>query len=197
MKGSPYKHDAIADIVRESLLVKEAILGDHQLLETVASVGEKMVLALRDGKKLFFFGNGGSAADAQHLAAEFVGRFDRQRRALPAIALTTDTSVLTSISNDYSYESVFARQLEGLGSPGDIAVGISTSGNSPNVLSGIRSAKEIGLVAVGMTGLSGKELLELSDYCIRVPSDHTPRIQEAHILIGHILCEMVDESLTS
>ena len=197
MKGSPYKHDAIADIVRESLLVKEAILGDHQLLETVASVGEKMVLALRDGKKLFFFGNGGSAADAQHLAAEFVGRFDRQRRALPAIALTTDTSVLTSISNDYSYESVFARQLEGLGSPGDIAVGISTSGNSPNVLSGIRSAKEVGLVAVGMTGLSGKELLELSDYCIRVPSDHTPRIQEAHILIGHILCEMVDESLTS
>ena len=197
MKGSPYKLEAIADIVRESLLVKEAILGDHQLLETVASVGEKMVLALRDGKKLFFFGNGGSAADAQHLAAEFVGRFDRQRRALPAIALTTDTSVLTSISNDYSYESVFARQLEGLGSPGDIAVGISTSGNSPNVLSGIRSAKEIGLVAVGMTGLSGKELLELSDYCIRVPSDHTPRIQEAHILIGHILCEMVDESLTS
>ena len=197
MKGSSYKLDTITDIVRESLLVKEAILGDHQLLETVASVGEKMVLALRDGKKLFFFGNGGSAADAQHLAAEFVGRFNRQRRALPAIALTTNTSVLTSISNDYSYESVFARQLEGLGSPGDIAVGISTSGNSPNVLSGIRCAKEVGLVTVGMTGLSGNELSKLSDYCIRVPSDHTPRIQEAHILIGHILCEMVDESLTS
>jgi D-sedoheptulose 7-phosphate isomerase len=116
----------------------------NQLLETVASVGEKMVLALRDGKKLFFFGNGGSAADAQHLAAEFVGRFNRERRALPAIALTTDTSALTSISNDYSYESVFARQLEGLGSPGDIAVGISTSGSSPNVLNGIRSAKAVG-----------------------------------------------------
>jgi D-sedoheptulose 7-phosphate isomerase len=197
MKGSPYKLEAIGDIVRESLLVKQAILGDHQLLETVASVGEKMVLALKDGKKLFFFGNGGSAADAQHLAAEFVGRFNRQRRALPAIALTTDTSVLTSISNDYSYDSVFARQLEGLGSPGDIAVGISTSGNSPNVLSGIRFAKQAGLVAVGITGLSGRALLELSDYCIRVPSDHTPRIQEVHILIVYILCEMVDESLTS
>jgi len=197
MKGSPYKLEAIGDIVRESLLVKQAILGDQQLLETVASVGEKMVLALKEGKKLFFFGNGGSAADAQHLAAEFVGRFNRQRRALPAIALTTDTSILTSISNDYSYESVFARQLEGLGSPGDIAVGISTSGSSPNVLSGIRFANEAGLVAVGLTGLSGKELVKLSHYCIRVPSDHTPRIQEAHILIGHILCEMVDEGLAS
>jgi D-sedoheptulose 7-phosphate isomerase len=195
MKGSQYKLEAIGDIVRENLLVMQAILADHQLLETVASIGEKMVLALKDGKKLFFFGNGGSAADAQHLAAEFVGRFNRQRRALPAIALTTDTSVLTSISNDYSYESVFARQLEGLGSPGDIAVGISTSGSSPNVLSGIRVAKDVGLIAVGMTGLSGKELLELSDYCVRVPSDHAPRIQEAHILIGHILCEMVDEGL--
>ena len=195
MKGSLYKLEAIADIVRESLLVKEAILGDHQLLETVAGVAERIIIALRNGKKLFFFGNGGSAADAQHLAAEFVGRFNRQRRALPAIALTTDTSILTSISNDYSYESLFARQLEGLGSPGDIAVGISTSGSSLNVLSGIRFAKEVGLVAVGMTGLRESELSKLSDYCIRVPSDHTPRIQEAHILIGHILCEMVDESL--
>src|SRR5436189_2023681 len=129
MKGSPYKLEAIADIVRESLLVKEAILGDHQLLETVSSVGEKMVLALRDGKKLLLFGNGGSAADAQHLAAEFVGRFVVERPDLAAIALTTDSSILTAVANDYGFERVFDRQIEALARPGDVAIGISTSGN--------------------------------------------------------------------
>lgn len=154
-----------------------------------------MIRAIEGGKKVFFFGNGGSAADAQHLAAELVGRFDRERRALPAIALTTDTSALTAISNDYSYEVVFARQLEGLGSSGDIAVGISTSGRSASVLRGIGAAKKVGAITVGMTGLPGTELSALADYCICVPSDRTARIQEAHILIGHILCKIIDEGL--
>ena len=194
MKVSPDKREAVAEIIRESILLKQAILQDSQLIETVTKVGEEMVRALRNGNKVLFFGNGGSAADAQHLAAEFVGRFELERRALPAIALTTDTSALTAISNDYGFESVFARQLEALGSPGDIAVGISTSGRSPNILGGIRAAKKAGAITVGMTGFCGNELSACADYCICVPSDRTARIQEAHILIGHILCKIVDES---
>jgi D-sedoheptulose 7-phosphate isomerase len=139
------------------------------------------------------FGNGGSAADAQHLAAELVGRYQHERRALPALALTANTSTLTAIGNDYSYERVFARQLEALGSPGDVAVGISTSGKSPNVLSAMRTAKEIPVTTVGMTGMQGGDLAGLADYCICVPSEQTPRIQEGHILIGHILCEVIEQ----
>ena len=187
----------IIDLLQESLQLKQVILKDHGLIQTVAAVAAELRRSLRDGGKIFFFGNGGSAADAQHLAAELVGRFDRERRALPAIALTANTSTMTAIGNDYSYDRVFVRQLEALSTPGDIAVGISTSGKSPNVVNAVRSAREAGVTTVGMTGLSGGELASLAHFCIRIPSERTPRIQEAHILIGHILCELVEEDLSN
>jgi len=193
MSQSEANDPLIEKRIRESLAVRQAVLADRELLETLAEVGKKMVSALAARRKLFFFGNGGSAADAQHLAAELVGRFSRERRALAAIALTTNTSSLTSVANDYSYEKVFARQIEALGAPGDVAVGISTSGKSPNVVSAIRAAKTMGLVTVAMTGQNGAELAAAADYCLRIPSDQTPRIQEEHILIGHILCEMIEK----
>jgi D-sedoheptulose 7-phosphate isomerase len=195
MKPSMTVDQRVVNSIQESLSVKQAILQSRELIETVAAVGAALAGALRGGRKIFFFGNGGSAADAQHLAAELVGRFERERRALPAIALGTNTSTLTAIGNDYSYEAVFARQLEALSSPGDVAVGISTSGRSPNVISAVRAGRKAGVITVGMTGLRGDELAASADYCVRVPSDKTPRIQEAHILIGHILCEIVEEEL--
>lgn len=195
MKTRQTGQEMISEIIRESLSLKQAILDDSQLIDTVAKVASEMVRTFQAGRKVLFFGNGGSAADAQHLAAEFVGRFVRERRALAALALTTDSSAMTAIGNDYSYERVFARQLEALGSSGDVAVGISTSGNSPNVLAAIRAAKTMGIITVGLTGLRGGDLRSSVDYCMGVPSDRTPRIQEAHILIGHILCEIVEEEL--
>ncbi len=153
------------------------------------------IRALQSGRTLLFFGNGGSAADAQHLAAEFVNRFSVERRALPALALTTDASVLTSIGNDRDFSRVFSRQVEALGRPGDVAVGISTSGRSANVLAGLRAARERELTTVGFTGEEGKEMRDLCDHLIRVPSRETPRIQEVHILVGHILCQLVDQAL--
>jgi D-sedoheptulose 7-phosphate isomerase len=195
MNTSLTPNEVFAESVRESLLLKQALLNDPELIATVANVGEELIRALGSGKKVLLFGNGGSAADAQHLAAELVGRFDRERRALPAIALTTDTSVLTAISNDYSYESVFTRQLEALSSPGDVAIGISTSGNSPNVISGIRAARKGGVITVGMTGPRGRELALSADYTICIPSLKTSRIQEAHMLVGHILCAIVEGEL--
>ena len=187
----------IVNSLRASVALKQALLEDQKLIQTIAEVAEAMSRALADGHKLLFFGNGGSAADAQHLAAELVGRYQQERRALPALALTANTSTLTAIGNDYSYERVFARQLEALCSPGDVAVGISTSGKSPNVLSAMRTAKEIPVTTVGMTGVRGDELAALSDYCICVPSEQTPRIQEGHILIGHILCEVIEQKFVS
>jgi D-sedoheptulose 7-phosphate isomerase len=141
-------------------------------------------------------GNGGSAADSQHLAAEFVGRFQLQRGALPAIALTTDTSILTAVANDYGYDSVFERQVEALVVPGDVVVGLSTSGTSPNVVKGVRRAREIGACTVGFTGESGGELAKHCDYCLKVGSGKAARIQEGHILLGHTLCEIVEEALS-
>jgi len=187
----------IVNSLQASVALKQALLEDQKLIQTIAEVAEAMSRALADGHKLLFFGNGGSAADAQHLAAELVGRYQQERRALPALALTANTSTLTAIGNDYSYERIFARQLEALCSPGDVAVGISTSGKSPNVLSAMRAAKEIPVTTVGMTGMRGGELAALSDYCICVPSEQTPRIQEAHILIGHILCEVIEQKFVS
>ena len=187
----------IVTSLQASVALKQALLEDQRLIQTIAEVAEAMSRALADGHKLLFFGNGGSAADAQHLAAELVGRYQQERRALPALALTANTSTLTAIGNDYSYERIFARQLEALCSPGDVAVGISTSGKSPNVLSAMRAAKEIPVTTVGMTGMGGGELAALSDYCICVPSEQTPRIQESHILIGHILCEVIEQKFVS
>lgn len=161
----------------------------------VEQVAAAFVAALRQGRCLLFFGNGGSAADAQHLAAEFVNRFSRDRPGLPALALTTDTSVLTSIGNDHDFRRIFSRQIEALGRPGDVAVGLSTSGRSPNVLEGLRAARGKDLVTVGLTGGDGGGLRDLCRHLIQVPSRETPRIQEVHILVGHILCQLVDDVL--
>ena len=170
----------------------------HQLANQQKDILEFASLchtAIMKGNKIFFMGNGGSAADAQHLAAEFVGRFEKERIGLPAIALTTDTSILTAVGNDYGFGQVFSRQIAALARPGDVVVGISTSGNSVNVVQAIAEAKEVGAVTVGLTGESGGQLAELCDLCIKVPSHSTARIQEAHILIGHIVCALVDEEV--
>jgi D-sedoheptulose 7-phosphate isomerase len=164
-------------------------------IPAVAAVAEAFVTALRSGRNLLFFGNGGSAADAQHLAAEFVNRFAGDRPALPAIALTTDTSVLTSIGNDSAFSRIFARQVEALGRPGDVAVGLSTSGRSPNVLEGLRAAQERGLVTVGFGGGDGGGMAGLCRHLLLVPSRSTPRIQEIHILAGHVICQLVEDAL--
>jgi D-sedoheptulose 7-phosphate isomerase len=153
--------------------------------------------ALMKGNKILICGNGGSAADAQHIAAEFVGRFENERIALPAIALTTDTSALTALGNDYGFERIYARQIEALARPGDVLIALSTSGNSPNIISAIMSARKIGCEVVGLTGAKGKKLASLCDKCILIPSDRTARIQEAHITVGHIWCEIIDERINN
>lgn len=180
--------------VRDSLAVKQTLLEDQDYLSVVSEVGCALAHAIQQGGKVLFFGNGGSAADAQHLAAEFTGRFLIERRPLAGLALTVNTSSLTAIGNDYSFDLVFARQIEALGKPGDVAIGISTSGNSQNVLRAVETARKLQMVTVGLTGRGGK-LASAAEYCIRIPSDSTPRIQEAHILTGHILCEIVDRQL--
>jgi D-sedoheptulose 7-phosphate isomerase len=175
-----------------SIKVKQALLKQSRLL---AQIADELIRAYRAGGKVILFGNGGSAADAQHIAAELAGRYYMDRKPLPAEALTVNTSILTAIGNDYGFEQIFARQVEALGNPGDIAIGISTSGNSPNVIEGIRAAKRKGMITIGMTGADGGQLKNEVDYCICVPSKDTPRIQEAHILIGHIWCELIERAL--
>lgn len=192
MENGKQKSQIVASL-RESLAVKQAVL--DSMTDAIVTAADLITAALRGGNKLLFFGNGGSAADSQHIAAEFIGRFERERRALPAIALTTDTSILTALTNDYSGEIVFARQVEALGNPGDLAIAYSTSGNSPNVLAGIRAARARGLRVVGFTGEGGGEMAELCDLTLRVPSRRTSRIQEAHITISHAICEAVDSAL--
>ncbi|MDP9954616.1 D-sedoheptulose 7-phosphate isomerase [Epilithonimonas hungarica] len=151
--------------------------------------------AINNGNKILLFGNGGSAADAQHIAAEFTGRFVKERRGLPAVAITTDTSALTAIGNDYGYEKVFERQIEALANPGDVLIGISTSGNSGNVIKALLKGKELGCNLIGLSGRDGGEMNDICDFNLIVPSNVTARIQEVHILIGHILCQIVDDSL--
>jgi len=175
----------------EHLEVTNAVM-QSDILEQVERVATALKAALANGKKVLFCGNGGSAADSQHLAAEFVGRFQKERQGLPAIALTVDTSILTAVSNDYGFDKVFVRQVEALGNEGDVLVGISTSGTSPNVLAAVELAKTKGMYCVGMTAANGAKLAELCDECIAVPAKVTARAQEMHILIGHILCELVD-----
>ncbi len=185
--------DRIKDVLLESIQVKEEILrtGTSQI-KNIASL---VIESLRKGGKLIIFGNGGSAADSQHIAAELVGRFRKDRTALAAIALTTNTSVLTSLANDYGYEIIFARQIEALGTKDDIAIGISTSGKAKNVILGIKQAKKMGIKTVALTGGDGGELAKLADESLVVPSSITARIQEAHITIGHIVCELVEQTL--
>lgn len=164
---------------------------------SIMEIGLILGSTLSIGKRVFLCGNGGSAADAQHIAAELVGRFKKERRGLPAIALTTDTSILTAVGNDYGYEQVFARQVEALASAGDVLIGISTSGNSSNVVEAVKAAKRLGIKTIGLTGARGGVLKTLCDEVLVVPSDVTARIQEAHILIGHIWCELIDELLNA
>jgi len=185
----------VSDSIQASIAVKRRLLSDAGLVLNVARVSEVLVNALEEGNKVLLFGNGGSAADAQHIAAEFVGRFAFNRRALPALALSVNTSCVTAIGNDYGFDLVFSRQVEALGRPGDVAIGISTSGNSPNVVGAVTVAREIGLQTVALTGCTGGKLRNAASYCISVPSNDTPRIQECHILIGHIISELVEQAI--
>lgn len=178
-----------------SLSVKQRILEDAQLVQQVTTMGHLLIDRYRQGNKLLVAGNGGSAADAQHIAAEFVSRFNFDRPGLPALALTTDTSILTAVGNDYGYDRLFSRQVEANGVAGDVFLGISTSGNSANVLEALRACRDKGVTSFGLTGETGGRMLELCDYCLCVPSRDTPRIQEAHILIGHTLCAMVEMAM--
>lgn len=187
----------ITKVIEDSIETKRSILRNQALVGQIAAISELMITAFRNGNKVMLFGNGGSAADAQHIAAEFVGRFAFNRSALPALALTVNTSCLTAIGNDYGFDQVFSRQLEALGRSGDIAIGISTSGNSPNVLQAMTVAKRIGIHTVGLAGASGGKLVQCVDYCICVPSNATPRIQEGHILVGHIISELVEHEIFS
>lgn len=185
----------IAGAIRRSIEVKEKILNDASLLDTVSKVCDAVTEAFRSGGKVLFCGNGGSAADAQHLAAEFSGRFYFDRPPLFAEALHVNSSFMTAVANDYSYNEVYARMVTAAGRPGDALVAISTSGNSPNIIRAVEEAKRIGMITVGFTGESGGKMKQLCAYLLNVPSKDTPRIQEAHITIGHIICEAVEERL--
>ena len=189
------KEEIILREINDSISVKQKILEDVELLDLVERVANECVEAFSRGNRVLLAGNGGSAADAQHIAAEFVSRYLFDRPGLAAIAFTTDTSILTAIGNDYGYEQIFRRQLQANGRQGDIFIGISTSGNSPNVLAALQCAKELGITAVGLTGQGDTKMHEHCDYCIRVPSESTPRIQESHIVLGHIICGIVENAL--
>ena len=183
----------IQDIISESLAVKGEVLKDAQLLGLVGNLVNLITDRFRQGKHLYFCGNGGSAADAQHLAAEFSGRFYINRDALPSEALHCNTSYLTAVANDFSYDLIYSRLIKGIGKPGDILVGLSTSGNSSNIVKAFETAREKGITTIGMTGAGGGKMAPLSDYLVCIPSKNTPRIQEAHMLLGHIICQLVEE----
>ena len=185
--------EKIKKIIADSIAVKQQLLVNDTLLKTISAITEKMVAALKKGNRIYFCGNGGSAADAQHLAAEFSGRFYKDRDALPAEALHCNTSYLTAVSNDYGFDLVYARLINGIGANGDFLVGLSTSGNSVNIMKAFEVARGKGISTVGFTGASGGKLKELSDYLVNVPSSDTPRIQESHIMLGHIICQLVEE----
>ncbi|HWU69399.1 MAG TPA: D-sedoheptulose 7-phosphate isomerase [Stenotrophobium sp.] len=185
---------AITTMIGDSIVAKQKLLADESLLQGILEVTKVCVAAFRRGNKVMLAGNGGSAADAQHIAAEFVARFEFDRPGLPSIALTTDTSALTAIGNDYGYEFLFSRQVEALGREGDVFIGITTSGNSRNILKAMESCAGRGIVRVALCGAGG-QIKALSDHCLAVPSTHTPRIQESHILIGHIICALCEEEL--
>ena len=185
----------VCNLIEASIATKKSLLESAEVVSTVAKVSEILAAALKLGNKVLLFGNGGSAADAQHIAAELVGRFAFDRPALPALALSVNSSCVTAIGNDYGFDRAFSRQVEALARPGDVAIGISTSGNSPNVVLGLTVAKKMGLHTVALTGRSGGELKHQVDHCICVPSSETPRIQECHILIGHIISGLVEQEL--
>lgn len=183
----------IKSVIQSSIDAKQLLLADKVILKTLEDIIENVVEALKNGNKLLFCGNGGSAADAQHLAAEFTGRFYKDRHALPAEALHVNTSYLTAVANDYSFDVVYSRMVTGIGNKGDVLLGLSTSGNSVNILNAIEAAKEKGMITVGFTGADGGKMKNTCDFLLNVPSTDTPRIQESHILLGHIICQLAEE----
>lgn len=185
----------IKRIIQASIDTKKKILTDQSLLETIGKAVDVITNAFKKGNRVYFCGNGGSAADAQHLAAEFSGRFYTDRKALPAEALHCNTSYLTAVANDYGYDVVYSRMIDGIGQPGDVLVGLSTSGNSENIMKAFNVAKEKGMTSIAFTGETGGKMKGMADHLINVPSKDTPRIQESHITIGHIICQMVEEKI--
>ncbi len=188
-------NEYIENQVKKSIDVKQQFLNDTELMNLIKEVSFKIVEAYKNGNKTLIAGNGGSAADAQHIAGEFVSKFYFDRPGLASLALTTDTSIITAIGNDYGYEKLFSRQVQANGVKGDIFIGISTSGNSANIIEALKECKEKGIISVGFTGENGGKMAEMCDYCIKVPSNETPRVQEVHILIGHIICAVVEEAI--
>jgi D-sedoheptulose 7-phosphate isomerase len=187
--------NTITDIINNSIAVKQQVLQSEELLQAVEKVIDVITTAFKTGNKVLFCGNGGSAADAQHLAAEFSGRFYKDRPSLPSEALHCNTSYITAVANDYSYDVIYSRLIEGIGNAGDVIVGLSTSGNSANIVRAFEVAKEKQLITIGFTGATGGVMKSCSDYLINIPSTDTPRIQESHIMIGHIICQLVEENL--
>jgi D-sedoheptulose 7-phosphate isomerase len=183
--------DKIRACIAESIAVKQATLDKN--IAAVEKAAQVIVAAMKNGGKILLCGNGGSAADSQHIAAELIGRFQKERKSLPALALTTDTSILTALSNDYSFDIIFSRQVEGLGKKGDVLLGISTSGNSPNVVKAIEQASQMGIKTIAMTGRDGGRLAKIADIAIVVPSAKTARIQESHITLLHAVCEVIED----
>ncbi|MBK7805518.1 MAG: D-sedoheptulose 7-phosphate isomerase [Saprospiraceae bacterium] len=184
----------IRSIIQASIATKQIILEDGHMIARIKEAADRITLALKNGNKLLFCGNGGSAADAQHLAAEFSGRFYKDRKALPAEALHVNTSYLTAVANDYSFDVVYSRLVDGIGVAGDVLIGLSTSGNSKNIINALNTAEEKNLFTIGFTGASGGEMKNVCQILLNVPSDDTPRIQESHIMIGHIICQLVEEN---
>ncbi len=184
--------EKIKDIIAASIAVKQQVLEDDAMIKTVTDCVTAIVTAFKNGNKVLFCGNGGSAADAQHLAAEFSGRFYLDRDALPAEALHCNTSYMTAVANDYSYDVIYSRLVKGIGLKGDVLIGLSTSGNSKNIVAAFEVARQKGMVTIGFTGATGGAMKNISDYLLNVPSTDTPRIQESHILLGHIICELVE-----
>jgi len=181
--------------ITESFKIQKSLLEDNELISLIQKISQKVIGVYKNGNKVILAGNGGSAADAQHIAGEFVSKFYFDRPGLASIALTTDSSVLTAIGNDYGYEKVFARQVQANGVKDDLFIGISTSGNSLNIIEALKVCRKQGIITVGLTGKNSSKMVELCDYCINIPSSETPRIQESHILVGHIICSIVEETL--
>lgn len=190
-----FMNNTIKSIIQSSIDVKQQVLQNEELIQTIQESVAVIVSAFKNGNKVLFCGNGGSAADAQHLAAEFSGRFYYDRKALPAEALHCNTSYITAVGNDYSYDVIYARLLDGMGNSGDVVVGLSTSGNSSNIVKAFEVAQQKGITTIGFTGATGGKMKELSNFLLNVPSTDTPRIQESHILIGHIICQLVEEAI--
>lgn len=187
--------DTVIRSIEQSINTKQAILHNAELIERIEAAADVMVKALREGKRILWCGNGGSAADAQHLAAELSGRFYYDRPPLNSEAMHCNTSYLTAVANDYGYDLIYSRMIDGACKPGDVLVGISTSGNSVNICNAFRKAKELGVITVAMTGETGGKMKEMADYLLNVPSTDTPRIQESHIMLGHIICEIVEAKM--